>query len=220
MIQGDKTLIDGVGRKINYLRLSVTDRCNLDCIYCLPSRRLSYLDRDDILGFEEILRILNLFVKLGIKKIRITGGEPLLRKNVLDLIASIRKIENIEKLAITTNGILLKEVAAELKRIGIDSINISLDSLDRNRFKEITGVDALSKVTAGIDEALKVGIKSLKINVVLMGGINETEIIDFINLAREVPVDVRFIEYMPLIEPTKPISFMSANFVLQKIEYP
>jgi len=219
MDKGEFELFDGAGRRVSYLRLSITDRCNLNCIYCCPKKRISILKHQDVLRFEEIMKILNLLTKKGVNKVRLTGGEPLLRRNVLDLCSSIRKLEGIKVFSLTTNGVLLKDVISDLVSIGIDGINISLDSLRRERFRDITGVDALPRVLEGLESALKLNVSPLKINVVLMGGVNDDEVDDFINLAREEPIDVRFIEYMPLIKPSVKIDFLSSKFVISRIKY-
>lgn len=187
---------DQYQRNIDYMRVSVTDRCNLRCRYCMP-KDIELLPMEEILSFEEILEIIRQAASLGIRKIKITGGEPLVRKNCAGLIAKIRETEGIEKVTLTTNGILLPEYIEDLKAAGIDSINISLDTLRKDRFQEITGFDALDQVLAGIDASLNAGIRT-KINTVLQKGVNDGEWQDLMLLAKDRPLDVRFIEMMPI----------------------
>ena len=187
---------DQYQRNIDYMRVSVTDRCNLRCRYCMP-KDIELLPMEEILSFEEILEIIHQAASLGIRKIKITGGEPLVRKNCTGLIAKIRETEGIEKVTLTTNGILLPEYIEDLKAAGIDGINISLDTLRKDRFQEITGFDALDQVLAGIDASLNAGIRT-KINTVLQKGVNDGEWQDLMLLAKDRPLDVRFIEMMPI----------------------
>ena len=187
---------DQYQRNIDYMRVSVTDRCNLRCRYCMP-KDIELLPMEEILSFEEILEIVRQAASLGIRKIKITGGEPLVRKNCTGLIAKIRETEGIEKVTLTTNGILLPEYIEDLKAAGIDGINISLDTLRKDRFQEITGFDALDQVLAGIDASLNAGIRT-KINTVLQKGVNDGEWQDLMLLAKDRPLDVRFIEMMPI----------------------
>lgn len=187
---------DQYQRNIDYMRVSVTDRCNLRCRYCMP-KDIELLPMEEILSFEEILEIVHQAASLGIRKIKITGGEPLVRKNCTGLIAKIRETEGIEKVTLTTNGILLPEYIEDLKAAGIDGINISLDTLRKDRFQEITGFDALDQVLAGIDASLNAGIRT-KINTVLQKGVNDGEWQDLMLLAKDRPLDVRFIEMMPI----------------------
>lgn len=190
-------LIDLYKRKINYLRISVTDRCNLRCRYCMPEEGIPLISHNEILSYEEILRIVNVFAKQGISKVRITGGEPLVRKGIVEFISSLSKIEEIKDLSLTTNGILLKDFASALKKAGLKRINISLDSLKRERFIEITGRDGFENVWQGILESLKVGLSPIKINMVAIKGINDDEIESFARLTIDLPLVVRYIEYMP-----------------------
>jgi cyclic pyranopterin phosphate synthase len=190
-------LKDRFGRRHTYLRISVTDRCNLNCIYCAPFRKFNLKPREEILSLEEIEKILKIFVKLGIKKVRITGGEPLLRKGIFDLLQKISKIKGIEKIGITTNGTLLKNYIDKLERINIKNLNVSLDTLNKNKFEKITLSDKFYDVLEGINLAILKGF-NLKINTVIMKGINDDEIINFIDFFRDKPLTLRFIEYMPL----------------------
>ncbi|MBU4310327.1 GTP 3',8-cyclase MoaA [bacterium] len=192
-----KGLIDRYNRKISYLRVSVTDRCNLRCIYCMPPEGIKPLRHEDILRFEEIKRIVRYGIDWGIDKVRITGGEPLVRKKVVYLIEALSNLEGIRDLSMTTNGILLKDYAEDLKNAGLQRINVSLDSLDANKFNRITKVRKLSLVLDGIEEALKRGLEPVKINVVVMKGINDDEVLDFAKMSLDRPLHIRFIEFMP-----------------------
>ncbi|MEQ8155365.1 MAG: GTP 3',8-cyclase MoaA [Clostridiaceae bacterium] len=194
---------DSQGRNIDYLRVSVTDRCNLRCIYCMPGQGIEKKKHDDILRYEDIVKIVKAASVLDIKKVRYTGGEPLIMRNFDRLIYETASINGIEDIALTTNGILLDDMAEDLKKAGLKRVNISLDTLDKNKFKEITRIGNLDKVLAGIDKCINSGLNPVKINAVLMKGINDTEIDDFINFIREFPVEVRFIELMPIGEGTK-----------------
>jgi len=191
-------LIDQHGRTHDYLRISVTDRCNLRCIYCMGEDGVEQLRHQDILSYEEIINVVKAGAELGISKIRLTGGEPLVRKNLVQLVALIREVPGIKDLALTTNGILLPDQAADLKKAGLDRVNISLDSLDARVYQEITRCGTLEQVLAGIETALKLNLDPVKINTVLMKGINDSEVLDFIKLTLEKPLHVRFIEYMPI----------------------
>jgi len=190
-------LLDPYRRKINYLRISVTDRCNLRCRYCMPEEGIPLIRHEDILTYEEILRIVRVFASEGISKVRLTGGEPLIRKGIVDFISRLSKIEEIKDLSLTTNGILLKEFAHDLKQAGLKRINISLDSLKKDRFLQITRRDGFEQVWAGIEETLKVGLSPIKINVVAIKGLNDDEIESFARLTMHLPLTIRYIEYMP-----------------------
>jgi GTP 3',8-cyclase len=194
---------DTHGRNINYLRISVTDRCNLRCIYCMPEQGIERLSHEDILRFEDILKIVKVAASLGVNKIRYTGGEPLVMKDIDRLIYETSKIHGIDDIAITTNGILLYDMAEDLKKAGLKRVNISLDTLDKDKFRSITRIGDLDKVLKSIDKCLTLGLKPVKINTVLMRGVNDTEFMDFLNLIREVPVEIRFIELMPIGEGIK-----------------
>lgn len=191
------TLIDSYGRKIDYLRISVTDHCNLMCGYCMPAlSRQRHADRSEILSFEEILRLSSAAVAAGIKKIRITGGEPLIRKDIVKLCRMLANIDGLRELTLTTNGVRLKQFAEPLFRAGVQRVNISLDTLNREKFKKITGKDKLLNVLAGIQEAEKVGLAPIKINTVVMRGVNDDEVPDLADLSAKNPYQVRFIEMM------------------------
>lgn len=188
---------DKFGREIDYLRVSVTDNCNLRCIYCMNEKDNTFLKNDEKLTDNEIYKIVSQSAKLGIKKIRITGGEPLVRPGVVDLIGRINNIEGIEEIYLTTNGIMLYDMLEQLSINGLKGVNISLDSLKDSRFNKLTRIGHLDKVLKAIDKALELGIK-VKLNTVIVNDINKDEIIDFVNLTREKNIDVRFIELMPI----------------------
>ena len=191
-------LIDNYHRHISYLRISLTDRCNLRCIYCMPPEGISLLDHREVLTLEEIERIASAAARMGISRIRITGGEPLVRKGVIELAGDLLKLPGIEDVSLTTNGILLTEHAAALRRAGMRRINISLDTLDAEKYKRITRGGDIQRVLDGISAARREGFSPIKINVVAMRGINDDEIEDFARLTIERPVHIRFIEFMPI----------------------
>lgn len=190
-------MIDRLGRKIDYLRISVTDRCNLRCIYCMPEKGVKLVERSLLLREEEILRIVSVMAELGIRKIKLTGGEPLLYCRLPELIAEIKAISGIEKVTVTTNGILLKEQMEGLAEAGTDGINVSLDTLDRECFRRISRRDLLDKALDGVREVLRYPGISLKINCVPLGAADQ-DVCAVARLARENPVHVRFIEMMPI----------------------
>lgn len=188
------TVKDSFGRDITYLRVSVTQRCNLNCVYC---GKEDCTKKAEELSPNQYFKIVKAFSKCGIKKVRITGGEPLVRSDITEIISLIRTIPEIEKISLTTNGVYLEKYAKELKSAGLDSVNISLDSTDGSTYRHLTGADVLEKVLEGIDEAEKVGLEPIKINAVLMKGVNSDGAGELINLAKERKIDVRFIELMP-----------------------
>ncbi|MBI5101646.1 MAG: GTP 3',8-cyclase MoaA [Nitrospirae bacterium] len=188
---------DNFFRVIDYLRLSVTDRCNLRCVYCMPASGLQPFDHSDILSYEEIIRIVRVAARLGVRKVRITGGEPLTRKNLSFLVSSLKKIEGIEDLSMTTNGILLDKYAQELSAAGLDRVNISLDSFNPDRYRQITRGGDLSDVLRGIEAAEKAGLRPLKINMVPLRGVNDDEIEQFARMTLGSEYHFRFIEFMP-----------------------
>ena len=192
-----KGLIDTYNRKIDYIRISVTDRCNLRCIYCMPSDGVREITHSEILTYEEIIRILSIATNLGIKKVRITGGEPLVRKGLPYLIKTISNLGAIEEISLTTNGVLLKRFARELKEAGLNRLNISLDSMDPKRYEEITKGNNLSDVWEGIRAAEELGFSPIKINMVPIRGFNDNEIKEFASLTFNKPYHIRFIEFMP-----------------------
>lgn len=190
-------LIDNYGRIAKKLRVSVTDRCNMRCGYCMPKNNTKWFDSTDVLSFEEIVRLSSLFANLGVEKIRITGGEPLVRPSIENLIKSIAKIRHIKSIGLTTNGLLLLERVEALKSSGLNSVNISLDSFKEVRFKMMTGINGLGKVISSIQKAKDAGF-DVKINTVVVRGWNDDEVVEFANFARRTGITVRFIEFMPL----------------------
>jgi len=191
-------LTDRYNRNLNYLRISITDRCNLNCIYCSPHERIPRVSHEDILKYEEILRIVRIGVGLGITKIRVTGGEPLVRKGVYGFLEKLSQIPEISEVALTTNGVFLKDNIDKISLAGIKRVNISLDTLDRDKFKTITGSDNFQAVWTGIESAREKGFDPVKINVVALRGTNDDELLDFAALTLRLPYHVRFIEYMPI----------------------
>ena len=194
---GVEPLIDGHGRVATDLRISVTDRCDLRCTYCMPEDGLDWLAPEAQLGFDEITRLATLFVGLGVRTVRLTGGEPLLRPRLAELVRSLSLL-GLEDLALTTNGTTLARHAAALRDAGLTRVNVSLDSLVTHRFAEITRRDALDRVLEGITVAQSVGLAPVKVNCVVVGGTNDDEVLDFVEFARRTGCEVRFIENMPL----------------------
>jgi len=193
-------LIDPCNRYLNYLRISITDRCNLKCIYCTPRDQIPRLSHDEILTYEEILRLVRLGVKLGISKIRVTGGEPLVRKGVYGFLGELSGIQGLADLSLTTNAVALKDNLKRIKAAGIKRINISLDTLKREKFAKITGMDLFDQVWQGIEGARDMGFYPIKINIVALNGVNDDELVDMARLSLDQPFHVRFIEYMPIGE--------------------
>lgn len=212
--------MDLFGRRINYLRLSITDRCDFRCIYCM-SEHMEFLPRDEVLSLEESVRLVKIFASLGVTKVRVTGGEPLVRKNIRWLFEKISMIPSLEEIVLTTNGSQLNEHAEMLKKTHVKRINISLDSLDHTLFKKITRVGDLDKVLKGIDKALQQGFSNLKINTVLMKGINDHEAVNLVNFAINKKMDISFIEEMPLgdIQHTRKDTYISNDEVLKKLQH-
>lgn len=192
-------LVDRFGRMHTYLRISVTDRCNLRCVYCMPAEGIPLKKKSEILTLEEIERVARIFVDLGIRKIRITGGEPLVRKNLELLMRKLGEIpkDQLHTIAMTTNAVLLADRAQELHSCGVTALNISLDSLRADRFQQITLRDDHANVLKGIEAAQRAGFESIKLNVVLIAGTNDDEIVDFVEFVKDTNLNVRFIEYMP-----------------------
>lgn len=191
-------LIDKYNRHLNYLRISITDRCNLQCMYCMPPGFIPRLPHDEILRYEEIIRIIKVGIGLGISKVRITGGEPLVRKGVYDFLKRLADMDGLRDIALTTNGVSLKDNIEKIKAAGIKRINISLDTLSRNKYKKITGHDRFDQVWEGIELAHKNGFDPIKLNMVALSGINDDELADFARLSFSYPFHIRFIEYMPI----------------------
>ena len=188
-------MIDTLGRRIDYLRISITDRCNMRCRYCMPDG-ISTVGHDDILRYEEFLTICRAALRVGITKFKVTGGEPFVRKGAVGFIRELRRLPGVEAVTVTTNGWLLPQALPELQEIGVDGVNISLDSLDRGQYQAITGVDALADVMQALRQCVSAGLQT-KINVVLLADTKE-QLIPLARLAEEMPVDVRFIELMPI----------------------
>ena len=193
-------MIDGFGRDINYLRISVTDKCNLRCRYCMPADGVCKKNHHDMLTEEETILAVRAAASLGIRKIRITGGEPLVKKNIVSICRQAAAVEGIEDIGITTNGILLPQLAQDLKKAGVRRVNLSLDTLSPEKYAHITRVGKLEDSMAGLRAALDAGFEKVKINAVLIGGFNDDEIGDLAELTRKYPVDMRFIEMMPMYD--------------------
>lgn len=211
---------DSFGRNINYLRISLTDRCNLRCKYCMPECGVDKFNHDDMLSLEEIYEITKSFVSLGVDKIRFTGGEPLVRKGMVELVAKVAKLDGVKDIAMTTNGLLLKRFAKDLKDAGLNRVNVSLDSLDPDKYKEITRGGNIEDFLSGIEEAKRVGLEPIKINTVLIGGFNDSEIKTLVNLTIDEKIDVRFIELMPIGEAASwsKERFISNDIILETVK--
>lgn len=190
--------VDRYNREINYLRVSITDRCNLRCVYCMPKEGLSLIGHDDILRYEEILRIVGVAVSIGVSKVRITGGEPLVRRGVVEFIQTLASTEGLKDISLTTNGTLLEVYGEKLFHAGIKRVNISLDSLNAGKYTFITGGGDLNAVLRGIEKVYRIGYSPIKINVVAIKGFNDDEILDFAKLSLDKPYQIRFIELMSL----------------------
>jgi len=191
-------LVDTFGRRHDNLRLSVTDRCNIRCFYCMPEKDVHYVPRPEVLSFEEIERFARIAVGLGVRKLRVTGGEPLVRRDLHILLGKLASIDGVDDIALTTNGVLLAEQAQDLYLAGLRRLNVHLDTLDRQRFIDITRRDELHRVLAGIDRALELGFGPIKINAVAVKGLVEPDIVPLARFARERGIEVRYIEFMPL----------------------
>ena len=199
MSQKENSLVDKFGRRVDYIRLSVTDRCDFRCVYCM-TEDMTFLPRAQILSLEELYQVARAFTELGVKKIRLTGGEPMVRSDVMSLINRLGKLPGLEELLLTTNGAQLDKYAIPLKEAGLSRINISIDSLDAERFRRISRVGKLEKVLAGIDAARRAGFDRVKLNSVIMRGYNEDEVIPLTDYALSRDIDIAFIEEMPLGE--------------------
>lgn len=212
-------MLDNFGREITYLRLSVTDRCNLRCRYCMPAEGICKKSREEMLTEEETVTAVRAAASLGIRKLRLTGGEPLVKKNILQICRRITEVEGIEELCITTNATLLKPLADELKAAGVDRVNISLDSLKPEKYAYITREGCLEQAIEGIEAALSAGFDAVKINSVLIGGFNDDEIKELAALSVRYPLDVRFIELMPMTKSEEfgEKAYLSVDAVLKAI---
>lgn len=210
---------DTFEREITYLRISLTDLCNLRCVYCMPPEGVRKQAHDQILSLEEIGEIARAAVELGVKKIRLTGGEPLVRRGVLSLCRELRRIPRLQELTLTTNGLLLPGMAAELKAAGVDRVNVSLDTLDPEKYRRITRGGCLEDALAGIQAARDAGLTPLKLNCVLIGGFNDDEITALAALTERAPVEVRFIELMPIGDTAGfgPDAYLPCEAVLERL---
>ena len=212
-------LVDQFGRTVDYIRLSITDRCDFRCVYCM-SEDMTFLPRDEVLSLEECARLVKVFVGLGVSKVRITGGEPLVRKNALWLFEEVGKLQGLKELVLTTNGSQLESQAAALKKAGVKRINISIDSLKPERFKKITRTGDLYKVLAGLQASIDAGFDGIKINTVLMRGSNDDEAADLVKFAIDQKIDISFIEEMPLglVDHTRESTFVSNADTLKLLQ--
>lgn len=206
------TLVDSFQRRVDYVRLSVTDRCDFRCVYCM-AEEMTFVPKPQILSLEELYQVARAFVELGVSKIRLTGGEPLIRNNVLSLVERVGALPGLDQLAITTNGSQLQRMAGTLREYGVKRVNISLDSLQGRKFRHLTRHGNLEQVIAGIDAAVEAGFDGVKINAVILKGRNEDEVIDLIDFVRERGIDLAFIEEMPLglVEHDRALSFCSSQ---------
>jgi len=214
-----KILIDQFGRRVDYIRLSITDRCDFRCVYCM-SEDMTFLPRDEVLSLEECARLVKAFVSLGVSKVRITGGEPLVRKNALWLFEEVGKLEGLDELVLTTNGSQLEKQAQDLRNAGVKRINISVDSLNAERFKKITRTGELDKVLRGIQAAKAAGFDNIKLNTVLMRGVNDDEALSLVDFAITQNIDISFIEEMPLgeVDHARESTFVSNADTLKQLQ--
>lgn len=212
----EKKLMDRFGRVHDYVRISITDRCNLRCVYCMPEEGLPFFPHEDVLSQGEIVQTVANLAKMGIKKVRLTGGEPLLRKDVVEIVQHIKEIPEIEDLAVTTNGLALHRLAPQLKKAGLDRLNISLDTFDAQRYRTITRGGNVNQVLRGIQTAGEQGFKKIKLNVVVIKGQNDDEVEDFLAYTLDHDVTVRFIEFMPIGQEDSS-SWQKSYFQLEQI---
>ena len=221
--QGQENLKDDFSRIISYLRLSLTDRCNLRCHYCVTDTQepeaITWLKHEDLFSYEELLKVVRVAVGMGMSKLRLTGGEPLTRRNVMYFISQLAEIEGLNDIRITTNGVLLEKYAGRLYQAGIRKVNISLDTLRPDRFKEITGRDYFDRVWRGIEQVLALGFSPVKLNMVVMRGINDDELVDFARLSLQKNLQARFIEFMPIgsLSRWRKDTFMSSDEIKERI---
>ena len=208
---------DTFNRRIDYLRISITDRCNLRCIYCMPAEGVKNLPHSEVLRYEEIATVAQAAASIGINKLRLTGGEPLVRLGLSDLIRMLSKIKGIDDIALTTNGILLKRFASELKEAGLKRVNISLDSLKKDRYQHITRTGQIKDALEGIEFAKEIGLNPVKINMVVIKGTNDDEVTDFARLSIEKGWHVRFIEPMPFVDNTT-FSFVPIGEIIERLK--
>jgi len=219
MVNSTQSLVDQFGRQVDYIRLSITDRCDFRCQYCM-AEDMTFLPRHEVLSLEECARIIKVFVHLGVRKVRITGGEPLVRKNALWLFEEVGQLTGLKELVLTTNGSQLESKADALRKSGVKRINISVDSLQPARFKSITRTGDLAKVLAGIDSAIATGFEGIKLNTVLMRGINDDEAVDLVQFAIDKQIDISFIEEMPLgeVNHSRENTFVSNITTLKQLQ--
>jgi GTP 3',8-cyclase len=212
-------MLDQYDREINYLRVSITDRCNLRCTYCRPKEGIALKGHEDILRYEDIIRVVTQAVKLGLIKVRLTGGEPLVRRGFVEFVAALKKIEGLQDISLTTNGILLDRFAEDIFQVGINRINISLDSLNKEKYSQITGGGNIDDVLRGIAAAEKAGFSPIKINAVVINGLNDDEVLNFVEWAVTKPFQIRFIEIMPISEVNvnQPAEFLATDKLLSLI---
>ena len=211
-------MVDNYGRTFSYLRLSVTDLCNLRCRYCMPEVGVCKKRHEDMLTEDEMVTAVTAAAQLGIRKLRITGGEPLVKKNILSICRRTAAVPGIDEVCVTTNGVLLKDFAENLKKSGVKRLNISLDTLNGEKFSRITRGGNLQAVLSGIDAALSAGFRKIKINAVLIGGFNDDEINELAQLTMKQSVDVRFIELMPMVDTGyKDFDYLPASVVLDRV---
>jgi len=217
----ESCLVDPFGREMNYLRLAITNRCNLRCLYCMPAEGIPLNSRDFILQFEEMEKLIQIFQNLGVNKLRITGGEPFVRKGLLEFLKRVNKFEKINLINLTTNAVFIGNIISDLEGLKIGSLNISLDSLKKDRFFKVTRRDDFDILIKNIDKAIKSKI-SIKLNMVVLAGINDDEIISFTRLVKDKPIEVRFIEQMPFSGGPASESIMSADQILDILrqQYP
>jgi cyclic pyranopterin phosphate synthase len=213
-------LIDLYRRHLNYLRLSVTDRCNLGCLYCMPREGGRKVSHEDILTYEEALRLSRIAIGLGVTKIRLTGGEPLVRKDLCQFIPRLTSLPGLKDVSLTTNGIFLRENLESIRAGGIKRLNVSLDTLKRERYEKITGFDGLKRVLEAIEQARDMGFHPIKINMVVMKDLNDDEILDFARLSLKYPYHVRFIEYMPFgtVKPNPPLRHVPSDIIKDRVK--
>ena len=214
-----RQLIDQFGRTVDYIRLSITDRCDFRCVYCM-AEDMTFLPRDEVLSLEECARLVKIFVNLGVSKVRITGGEPLVRKNAMWLFEEVGKLDDLKELVLTTNGSQLESQAGALKKAGVKRINISIDSLKPERFKKITRTGDLNKVLAGLQASIHAGFEGIKINTVLMKNSNDDEAADLVQFAIDKKIDISFIEEMPLgaVDHARESTFVSNADTLKLLQ--
>jgi cyclic pyranopterin phosphate synthase len=216
----DAPALDAFGRRIDYLRVSLTDRCNMRCVYCMPAQGMQFMQRPELLTNDELLLVLQAAAAAGFRKIRLTGGEPLLRRDIVELVSQIKAIPGIEHIAMTTNALRLGELAAPLKAAGLDRVNISIDSLDAQKFRQMTRGGRLDDVWTGIEAAVAADLRPIKLNAVIVRGMNDDEVVQLAALTLRYPWEFRFIEVMPLtgVAGLAQEGVISSSEILERIE--